>query len=150
MPQAVLSEKPFDSVFLQPWIQTALTEHDPRLGDSIIPPLSIEDLHQPELSQKVLSNVRIPKFKCLVEFTPQSVSDFERHHTTRITAETVNCIFVIANCQLVYHSPSYIEKHYKILPRDETLVLRVNQATVFDWDQIESLDTYPLLLNGTI
>lgn len=58
MPQAVLSGKPFDSVFLQPWIQTALTEHDPRLGNSIIPPVSIKDLRQPELSHNVLSNVR--------------------------------------------------------------------------------------------
>ncbi|GAV52940.1 hypothetical protein ZYGR_0AI02220 [Zygosaccharomyces rouxii] len=58
MPQVIVSRKPFDSVFLQPWIQTALTQHDPRLGDSIIPSVPIEDLGQPELSSKVLSNIR--------------------------------------------------------------------------------------------
>lgn len=58
MPPAVVSRKPFDSVFLQPWIQAALIQHDPRLGNWIVPSVPIQDLSEPELSPRILSNIR--------------------------------------------------------------------------------------------
>lgn len=74
------------------------------------------------------------------------MSEFERSHHTRITAETVNCLFVIAECQLVLRSPADVAAHWRLNSAEHTRTLVVNQATVFDWDQVEPVQRFPLML----
>ncbi|AQZ13249.1 EST3 (YIL009C-A) [Zygosaccharomyces parabailii] len=168
MPRALLSSRPpTDSVFLQPWIHRTVASLDVCLSDIVIPRLEPNDLSDPLMSPTVLSNcchfVKISKFcsvdhyhvyaaardsetQILVEFTPECVSQFERAHHTRITSETVHCVFVVADCHLVFRSPTYLETHWNLDTIDHARTLVVKQATVFDWDQVECIHDFPLLL----
>lgn len=93
--------------------------------------------------------------KYLVELTPQCVSTFERTHRSRITSETLNCLFIIADCTLVYRSKSYASSNFKlttkffetnkIQDRASIPILVINQAAIFDWDQVEMLVQFPFV-----
>lgn len=84
----------------------------------------------------------------LVEFTPKCVSDFERTNHLRITADTVNTIFIIGDVNLVYKRLSEVQQNWKLnLAIDSRLksipVLVINQCYVFDMDQIGTTKVFP-------
>lgn len=85
----------------------------------------------------------------LVEFTACCVSNFERLHHSRITSETTNTLFVIGDVKLVFMDKSSVSQKFGIditqfNPRLNLVpVLRVNQAFVYDMDQVESNRKFP-------
>lgn len=92
----------------------------------------------------------------LVEFSPKSVSEFEKKYRSRITSETLNSLIIIGDCNLIYMSRSQILSNYKIdihnaFPgrmknvRSTIPVLVINQVARFDMDQVESFSRFPFV-----
>ncbi|CCK72718.1 LOW QUALITY PROTEIN: telomerase subunit EST3 KNAG_0L00960 [Huiozyma naganishii CBS 8797] len=165
-------------IFTHPWIKNLVklpTEEISLMRPvrQIIPKLTTNDLKNPTRSKRVLKNkthfAKVMKFysvhnykvfacirdsecQLLVEFHPECVSYFERFHHCRITSGTVNCLFVIGNCDLEYRSVARVNDEFRIniLPRKQKLmdqipVLVINQATVADWGQMEAQTTFPFV-----
>ncbi|AJR50176.1 Est3p [Saccharomyces cerevisiae YJM1418] len=167
--------KPTDSVFLQPWIKALIednSEHDQyHPSGHVIPSLTKQDLALPHMSPTILTNpchfAKITKFynvcdykvyasirdsshQILVEFSQECVSNFERTHNCRITSETTNCLMIIGDADLVYVTSSRAMSNFKIClsnisSKEIVPVLNVNQATIFDIDQVGSLSTFPFV-----
>ncbi|CAD6468669.1 Y55_G0054000.mRNA.1.CDS.1 [Saccharomyces cerevisiae] len=92
----------------------------------------------------------IPHTKYLVEFSQECVSNFERTHNCRITSETTNCLMIIGDADLVYVTSPRAMSHFKIClsnisSKEIVPVLNINQATIFDIDQVGSLSTFPFV-----
>ncbi|SCU84236.1 LAFA_0D08900g1_1 [Lachancea sp. 'fantastica'] len=93
----------------------------------------------------VYGSVRDDYCHLLVEFTPTCVTNFERHHSIRITSQTVNTIFLIGDVALKYVPVSDISDSGKwsfnmgLDPRISAVpILVVGQCLAFDLDQVET------------
>ncbi|CCD25186.1 LOW QUALITY PROTEIN: telomerase subunit EST3 NDAI_0E03690 [Naumovozyma dairenensis CBS 421] len=190
MPRVILSSKQTvsDSVFLQPWIANIIRKEiqaktylpgNQRLS---IARLSRRDMDAPEISETILNNyshfakvtkffsvnnykifasIRDSTYQILVEFTPQCVLEFERVYRSRITSETVNCLFVIGDCTVIYKTRSQIRSSFPKFDLQSLAgeknsnkngfglfpVLQINQASLFDSDQVQLLFEFPFIYN---
>ncbi|SCU88937.1 LADA_0E12838g1_1 [Lachancea dasiensis] len=98
----------------------------------------------------VYGSVRDADCHLLVEFTPQCVAEFERHHNIRLTSNTINTIFLIGGATLKY-LPVYelrrsdkwvvnicVDPQIPVIP-----ILVVEECSAFDLDQVETRLRFP-------
>lgn len=91
------------------------------------------------------------RHKCLVEFTPDCVSKFERINRSRLTSETVSCLFIIGDCSIEFRTKQEINSNFRnILFNNSTWkqaipVLIIKQASIFDRSQINLLEPVPFV-----
>ncbi|AMD20729.1 HDL015Cp [Eremothecium sinecaudum] len=179
MPKVILSSKKYvsDSVYLDKWIVPSLVAHIKHQSlnqawctvRDFIPPLP-PHMTDPILEPSIMSNtrhfLRIVRFKsiqdfkvcaigrdaeCYVlsEFTPKCVIEFENKYKQRITANTVNTLFLIGSVSIMYTSRLEVESEFGMSfpswPNNTLPILKINQCAVFGMDQVESHRHFQML-----
>ncbi|BAO41057.1 telomere replication protein EST3 [Kluyveromyces marxianus DMKU3-1042] len=170
MPNVVLSSKlrPYDSIFLQEWIHSAVQRHYIRNKSkrfwhpeqNLVAPLPQTQEHSffhAAFHPGSYTFVRIVKFHkvhnytvyatirdashmILCFFTSQCVLDYEMHNNDRITLNTINTLFVVGQVTLEFWNQAEVQRHYGLSFPNMPMVpiLKIEQAQIFDRDQIGS------------
>lgn len=92
----------------------------------------------------VYATIRDSKVLILCHFTSRCVLDYESAYHSRITLNTVNTLFVIGNVTLEFWNHKECNKCFDLQFSNLKMVpvLRIEQARIFDRDQIGSTKNY--------